>query len=525
MNRITTFFRRTHLPTVLTIFTLIGMFVLSACTTPSPVPPTAVSPTPSPFGVIKAIADDIAAEVGKVTQVFEGDPNRIVMVFEETHDSPAGQIEIAIMLNRLFERYDMQFIGLEGYFAADGNLDATWFEPSLTAGQHTHVSEDVVIQLLEDGEISSSEMMALIYADVTVTGTEGVDEYNYEPPDEAWGSDTWHLFQIAAPEMTQSEIAKFNELVDDEEIREAFEFAINTDEWTSEKYALMRDESVIISAEEWMQIIDDIAAKAAEVGAEVDSEDKANLRALRRFFEVASNRSQTMVAHTLDLLQQSADAPVAMIIGAAHTELVAQLFTDEGVSFAVIRSNSLEENREEGDLDYQAYERKSNSQSVGPPGTLGALLDGRKKPRPVIGELWFQSKANIYLLIEIIARAAASGEVPPFTDALSNLPPLEGVTLDKDSILIKDGDVVFSVKALDKNNNQVTIWVRARASREIAAKTLEQRLLEARDRVQSKEVPSGEPEAEALEPVLTPITPETVAIFGSEAEIKARSLG
>jgi hypothetical protein len=503
--------------------------------TPTPVPPTStpVPPTPTPVPptptlpiTVKLIVDDIAAEVGKVTRVIEGDPNRIIIAFEETHNSPAGQIEIAIMLNRLYERYDLRYIGLEGHFATDGNLDAAWFDPSFVAGQPIREREDVIVQLLEDGEISSSETMALIYADVSVTGVEDASEYNYEPPDEAWSAHTWHLFQIAALGMTQSEITKFNELVGDEKIMDAIEFAINTDEWTSEKYTLIQDETIIISAEEWLQIIDDIAAKATEVGAGVSADDKASLQALRRFFEVASNRSRTMVDYTLDLLQQSPGAPVAMIIGAAHTDLVAQLFANEGMSFAVIRGNSLEENREEGDLHYQAYGRKSDSQSVDSVGTLGALLDGRKKPRPVIGEIWLQSKANIYLLVDLLARAAADGEMPPFTDALSDLPPLEGVTLNKDSIQMEGGDVIFSVEALDQNGNWVTIWVRARASRERAAKLLEQRLLEGYDRVQSKEEPSEEPEPETSPAVLVPVSSETVAKFSaSEAEIETSSLG
>jgi hypothetical protein len=120
-----------------------------------------------------------------------------------------------------------------------------------------------------------------------------------------------------------------------------------------------------------------------------------------------------MVAHVAELLEQASGTPVTMIIGAAHTELVAQLFTEKGVSFAVIRGNSLAENRDNGDLHYQAYDRKTQSRTVDQAGTLGALLDDRKKPRPVIFETWFQSKAYIFLLLDRIARAAAAGQLPP----------------------------------------------------------------------------------------------------------------
>lgn len=162
----------------------------------------------------------------------------------------------------------------------------------------------------------------------------------------------------------------------------------------------------------------------------------------------------------------------------------------------------------------------------GSTGALGALLDSHKKPQPVIGEIWLQSKANIFLITDVLAHAAAAGEVAPFNDALSKLPPLEGITLDQNSIRMKDGDVIFSVEALDRNGRPVTIWVRTRASPEAAERLLEDRLLEARDNIQSKEEPSEEAEAETSPSVLTPVSSEAVAKFSaSEAEIKSTSLG
>lgn len=162
----------------------------------------------------------------------------------------------------------------------------------------------------------------------------------------------------------------------------------------------------------------------------------------------------------------------------------------------------------------------------GSTGALGALLDSHKKPQPVIGEIWLQSKANIFLITDVLAHAAAAGEVAPFNDALSKLPPLEGITLDQNSIRMKDGDVIFSVEALDRNGRPVTIWVRTRASPETAERLLEDRLLEVRDYIQRKEEPSEEAEAETSPPVLTPVSSETVAKFyASEAGIKATSLG
>src|SRR5262245_45279467 len=67
---------------------------------------------------VEALADTIAKDVGSVTRLMEGAGEPIV-VFEEVHGSVAGQLEIGIMANRLYEHYGMRSLGLEGAFASD----------------------------------------------------------------------------------------------------------------------------------------------------------------------------------------------------------------------------------------------------------------------------------------------------------------------------------------------------------------------------------------------------------------------
>jgi aryl-alcohol dehydrogenase-like predicted oxidoreductase len=92
----------------------------------------------------------------------------------------------------------------------------------------------------------------------------------------------------------------------------------------------MNDDSVIRSAEEWVEMLDEIQAKAAEVGVEIEAEVEADLEAYRVFFATASQRSDTMVDYVLNLVETQPGKPVAMIIGAAHTERVAELLEDGG---------------------------------------------------------------------------------------------------------------------------------------------------------------------------------------------------
>lgn len=534
MNNASRFFRITY---QLILFIIILTMLMTSCVPPAatsspPSPTTSPSPTSLPIPTslpptasvsVSAIAQEIAAGVGTVKQVSDGSPDKTVIVFEENHFSPAGQIEIAVMMNRLYKNYGMRQMALEGYFKESGKLDASWFQksPPFSAEEPIREREDVIVQLLQDGEISSSEMMALTYNDIAVTGVEIPAEYDVELSDEADSAPILYLYFIAYSGMTDDEMKKADELVNTGKSLEAVEFVVNKDEWTSKEYALITNNTKIISAEHYLKILDEIEAKANDplflMQTKVDlSVYKPGMDELRKFWETASQRSRTMVDNTLEISKMSPNAPVAMVIGARHTELVAKLFTEKGISFAIIRGNTLENGVENGYLSYVAYDRKNKKISVDPPGSLGALLDGRKKPQPVVNEAWFQSKAQIFLLTDILAGAGASGSTPTFDDVLSNLPELTGVVLDKSSIFIEDGDVIFSVKALDNNGNDVTVWVRTRADKEAAEKLLEDRLREALELVQSAPKPSNDEEKTPSKPELIVISSQTIAVFSTD---------
>jgi hypothetical protein len=419
-------------------------------------------------------------------------------------------------LNRLYEDYNLRHIGLEGAMATDGILDATWLQlqPLFRAHNTIRGREDVIVQLLEDGEISSAEMMALVYDDATVIGIEDASEYDVTLPEGASSAPTVYLYLIAVPGMTNSEITKANDLINQDEILEAIEFIINTDPFTDEMYKRINDESVIISAEEWLEMLDEIEAKASAVGAEIESETRTDMQALRKFFETASRRSDTMVAYVLDLVETYPDAPVAMIIGAAHTEKVVESFTDAQVSVAVLRANSLDKQRKEGNLSSEAYDRKLLGRSVDPPGSLGSLLDGRKKPPSVIQKLWFQVKARIFLTVTHAARAIAEGHSMDELEGM--LPTFDNVTFHP---LRMDGnELVFAIDTVDNNGNLTKLYGRAVVNKLAVEKLLEERLFEGLDNVRSKEPPDPsvlEPSTVAT-PTVTRLSSDTIAMFSND---------
>jgi hypothetical protein len=526
---------RLQWPAILSLFVLAGLLSLPACTSKPVLTPTSGSSLD-----IRSMAEDIATDAGQVMQTVGKDPNRVVVIFEEIHDSPAGQVEIAIMLNRLYLQYGLRQIGLEGAFFPKGNLDASWFSPSFGAGQMIGERQDVAVQTLESGEINSAELMALIYPDIIVTGIDDKDLYGVEPEDAAWNAPIFYLMQIAATSMNDEEITNANEMITEagdlnneaDELRaqgktqeadkktqeavdkyqEAIDYVINTDEWASKKYELYTDEAAIPSCKDELQLLNDIEAKAEEVSASIEAGDKDSMQSLREFYDATCQRDSAMTGHILELLKQNPGIPVAITIGAAHTEGMTRIFSDNGVSFVVIRATSF--NVHNGDLNNSPYTRKMDVKSVDSPGELGFMLDGRKKPQSVIETVWFKSKAGIFLLANRLAHALATGQ--PFSEALDGLSLPDGVNIDQSTIEVKDGSVLFMVGAQEENGKHINIWVRTKKIGAAQAKTLEQRLFESRDRIRS--MPEPDPnyvEPTESDPTETLITSDVKAIFAT----------
>src|SRR5262249_28111480 len=123
-----------------------------------------------------------ARDVGKVVAIREVAGSPGVVVFQERHGSQRGQVEIALMLDRLYEAHGLRNLGQEGVFTADGQINSSWYHPSLQIGHPLNQRQKVAVQVLSEGEISSGEAMALLYSDFAVHGLEKAVEYNVDIP-------------------------------------------------------------------------------------------------------------------------------------------------------------------------------------------------------------------------------------------------------------------------------------------------------------------------------------------------------
>jgi hypothetical protein len=64
-----------------------------------------------------------------------------IFIFEEFHTSRIGQLQIAVMLLRLHDKYGLKKIGLEGAINSGRPLDAAWFH-KMGGQQSTQQRED-----------------------------------------------------------------------------------------------------------------------------------------------------------------------------------------------------------------------------------------------------------------------------------------------------------------------------------------------------------------------------------------------
>jgi hypothetical protein len=329
-------------------------------------------PAPQQFQYVgsDALANAISADVGRVSASVVGDSEKRIIVFEERHDSRAGQIEIAIMFNRLHDK-GLKVIALEGALVTD-DLYPSWFHrlPNVRAKQ------EVAVQLLKEGEISAAEFIALLYPDVKIYGVENPKEYSVIASENASFSQYSYLVAIAEKNMSQDQIRKANQLYEQENYTEFFEFVTNASTCTKRWYKYLNDENKSFTIEEEISVLKDIKKGATLVNAEINQRTKADFEDWIESFRTASTRSDTIIANTLILLKD-ANAPIALNIGAGHTSKVSKLLNDNRATYAIIAPNSLTDTNDISKLNSSAYNRKFENLSIHENGMLGSFLDGR----------------------------------------------------------------------------------------------------------------------------------------------------
>ncbi|KOX23516.1 hypothetical protein ADK67_20905 [Saccharothrix sp. NRRL B-16348] len=431
----------------------------SGCTSAQPEPVTC-----APF----SLGADVYADVGKLASAKDtGTPS--VVVLDEQHASRTGQVELAIMLNRLYHGAGLRHLALEGSVVEQPQPDLGWF----TSMPDADIRRAVALQLLKQGEVSAAEFAAMVLPDFRLHAIEHEEEYRIGLASEDQRAYTGYLTAIALTTMTTDQIGQATALLDQGKAEEGIQYIIGTSPWTSERNQLLERKTPIVTSGEMQQLGTELEEKARQVGADV-TEYREGLRKSREFFDAGARRSETMTANTAGIAaKQAGCAPIAMNIGAAHSTDVAESLGGRNMAYAIVSPSNLSLEWANGSLSPEAFHRKLAGQSVDPAGALGAILDGRRKPPPTTQQGWFKAKAQLAYATVVIARAAAAaraaggGNKPPFDIDRAALglggdgPEEPRITVDLASIDMPDdsrNDVVFKVTLNDQNTD---VWVKA----------------------------------------------------------------
>lgn len=274
-----------------------------------------------------------------------------------------------------------------------------------------------------------------------------------------------YLVGIAAKTLSRANTQRVDELVKSQKADEALDAIFSNNLWAKERYLKLYGDGVS-STQECEAILREILERARQVGLPVDSQQEAGFREDLNFYRTASKRSCTIVSNTLAMMDAKSPRPVALLIGAAHTEKVVELVKAANLSYAVLSPLSLVEGPKVVKLTGPMYQRKMEAKSIDDAGMLGALLDGRKKLPAVLGKQWLKSKAAIYIAIDRIIAVAARDESLPSDELKTALQALPSITIDWSSMkTTREATRVrltirLTAQASDTDPNEtVTIWV------------------------------------------------------------------
>jgi hypothetical protein len=259
------------------------------------------------------------------------------------------------------------------------------------------------------------------------------------------------------------------------------------------------------------------------------------LETLKTYLGVVSERSDAMAANALNLLAAHPGEPLAITIGALHTERVIEDLTEAGVSVVLLRSQAHVEKSTAGLLSPEAWERKQEGGAVTP---LGILLEGGKKPPPVAFEEPYKLQVSIRRVAQIFAEEARRladegikpenmiGKIQDFWSAYPRDPTMPSGDIFIMSVSPGDAqnpnpsvdfDIMASVLGVDSEYHVVTFSVTARlipgaSSKCTASITVDGRLWQARDELKTAS-PANSEETSGIQP--QPVCSNTEATFST----------
>lgn len=330
---------------------------------------------------LELIANTVSKDFGEVSQLHEVRCTPVVIV-EESHDSLPIQIQSAITLVRLHEKYGMKDIALEGYLKERPKLDTQWFDDA-TKCLKPLSKAGIAVSLLKEGEINSAEFMKMVYDDVELHPIEIENEYKMK-------FDSKKILQAL-----NSYLGKISKK------------SSANQKWAQAKINALSDKKAIRTRtiEENLNIVEAVKKRAEKLSLKINKSDRRAMEDYLNFLRKRKEADKTLFKLTEKVADKENVSIVAMIVGGGHTEEISKMFEESCRPFAVVTPSALKnlvKNLDErGLLPWEMFERKYKKTSVYKEGFLTETLiktfpASLKKPEPVLNEDWFQSKSVVY---------------------------------------------------------------------------------------------------------------------------------
>ena len=446
---------------------------------------------------VREIAQEVCEDVGVIKKASSRKRKTPIIVLEESHVSVAGQIQHAIVMERLYQNYGVRNIALEGHMVdVKVDIDTGWFQD---AAKKNEVSKaEVAVRLLKEGEISCAEFMALAHQDAVLHPIERKEEYLVMLDDEAGSQPFRYILKIAQLSLTQNHVptlkrlqAEMESTSDQEKLakiqEEYIDYIVSADSWA--KAAMDRYTAIATSAnvEEIKTLMIELRDRASDKHVQLTAEEEDAMARNIAFWDARGKADYTMTNYTCRLADKVNDVVIPMIIGAAHTQKVCSLLDEARRPYAAITPLAHQNQDKRGDLTTDMFHRKSKNKSVFVGGISEIIEDTYptselRKPGVVIEQEWFQAKAETYLFTDRIIKrvfdsTGGSRDDPPYGFSSDDLTG-KWITVDPKEIeVVSDSDdstkkaAVFPLTMRSSRGRRKIVWVKAGMTNRIAGQT------------------------------------------------------
>ena len=396
----------------------------------------------------KEIAEEVIKDVAKVGFTSSDKQGSPIFVIDESHAFRQGQIEQAIVLERLYSKFNLRDIALEGYLFDEPDISIDWFLKA--CGDNQIVGQNIAIRLLKEGEISAAECLKLVHPEIFIHKTEKRGEY-IDQDEESYYAPTVYLLAIASvtlEDYVQNHPEKESELIElidkfgklneeyaalsekaqdasidlrrkemEKEYSSCLEKILSYDPWTADiynRYLEFGKGSAGKSIRDQINLLKEIVKKAESVNAPISEDDKKAMNAYINQTTLRDNASITMVKEVLNIKNGDFQKPIAMIIGMGHTDEVIKQLSKDKYSVANITPLSCttdESSDIPSDMLGRKYQKKSLYSGSDIDVVINMMSDNlKKKYQVVLNEPWFQAKAELYLYVDRITNGVISDD-------------------------------------------------------------------------------------------------------------------